>query len=213
MASNKNNVVSIRNNAKQALALALVKMEEFGKLFATGINARYEAAVYFGAQVKEKLATADDVGAFVDAYTKGTGRTMNESSRKTVLANFRAFAHPAVLDRQEEIGKAVKASMEGKTSKELGGKDLFAAAYGVNSKLKAAAEKKLPAPALALVVADVVKPKAAPKASAGADVVETVDPVEHARKLIVESATILAATKGLPRGGKAALAALLALKW
>jgi hypothetical protein len=121
----KSNVISLED--------ALEQMREFGRLFRTSQTARYDAAAAYSRFVEQGIAdaTVDSAKVYVGAYLEGVGRPMTPESTKTVVSNFVSFAKPYALANRDKIRELAEEHLNGGGTGK--GKDLFAAAYAVNS--------------------------------------------------------------------------------
>lgn len=229
MATNKNNAKAPKANSNMAKAKAdaLSVMAQHGQDFAKSETALLDAAIDFAKFVKEGIAAVafndrkkvlpDDTAEFFAAYESKLFQPLSEASRKGRLSQFRAFAHPAAIDRHATIKADLQKFMSGKSKKECGDKDLFHAHLAIVTALKDASDKKKPMPTVSKAIETVIVPKVETTKGEGAIAAkQTPEQVLEAQKRkLVELATEFAAmpAKGMPKGMKAALQAVLNLKW
>ena len=136
-------------------------------------NTRYNAAVYFGAKVKEGLFTweapkkdsdqPDDAKQAVLAYCKAAGLAVAGPSFNVMVSTFRSFGNPAAQGKRADIEKAIKAAGREK----CGSKDLYAAAYAINSKINSLTKANEKVPDVGKLIATVFEKAKEAKAKDG----------------------------------------------
>jgi hypothetical protein len=194
---------------------AATKLLDAAIAFAKSVKAGVAAVSYVKAK-KGEDAPADDTAQFVAAYSEGLRQPLSEGSANVRISQYRAFAHPATIEKLGEIRTALETFMAGKTKAQCNDKDLFSAMVAVCVAIKNAAIKNAPVPTIsAAIKAACTKPVAVAATPAPAKEASPEDVLKAQKEEFATMVELLAGlpAKSLPKGAKAYLKALAALDW